>query len=187
MEREIMSHLLEREQAVLVIVDLQERLAQTMKHKDRVASNTAVLVKAAQRLEVPVLVTVQYRKGLGELVDKVAEVAGEVPTYEKLSFDACGQPEFLAGLESTGRRQVLLTGMECHVCVLQSAASLLEQGYAVHVVADAVCSRIKENWRNGLERMHGFGAQITNTESALFELLRTAENPAFRDLSRLIR
>lgn len=179
--------LLKRNQAVLVVVDIQERLANAMARREEVVRNTAILAQAARRLGVPILSTVQYTKGLGPMVAELDEPLSGITPYEKLSFDCCGAPEFLAALAATGSRQVLLTGMETHVCVLQTAASLLAAGYQVHVPMDAVCSRTDENKLNGLERLRRGGAEITNTESALFEMLGAAGTPEFKELSKLIR
>lgn len=165
----------------LVVIDIQERLAAVMPARDAVVRNTGILVQAAARLGVPVVVTEQYPKGLGATV---SELAAGLPTtavrIEKTSFSACGSLPLTA-------RQVVIAGMEAHVCVLQTALELAAAGREVFVVADAVCSRAGANSANALARMQTAGVIITNTESVVFEWLRDANNQHFRDLSKLIR
>lgn len=179
--------LLRADRTILIVVDIQERLANVMDRKDEVVKNTNVLLTAAKRLEVPTIITTQYEKGLGPVVEGLQESIDGLVKYEKMTFDCCGDADFSSALEDIRRDQVLLVGMEAHVCVLQTAVSLREKSYKVHVPQDAVCSRTEANWRNGLERMRPHGVEITNTESALFELLMKAGTPEFKELSKLIR
>ena len=170
----------------LVVIDIQERLAAAMPEKPRQQTihHTALLAEAAAELGVPVVRTEQYPKGLGGMVTELQAVAGN--TVEKTCFScfaAAGFPSALDGM----RRQIVLTGMETHVCVLQTAMEMHQAGYQVFVVEDGVCSRHKRHHRNALARMRQAGVIITNVESVLFEWLRDAAHPAFKRLSRLIR
>jgi nicotinamidase-related amidase len=165
----------------LVVVDIQERLAAAMPSRDAVLRAAGILLEAASRLDIPVLVSEQYPKGLGPTV---AELSGRLPEgavrIEKTSFSACGALPLV-------RPQVVLAGMEAHVCVLQTALELAAAGREVFVVADAVCSRTEANCSNALARMQAAGIVVTNTESVLFEWLRDAAHEQFRAISKLIR
>ncbi|MFN7996757.1 MAG: isochorismatase family protein [Bryobacteraceae bacterium] len=167
--------------STLVVIDVQERLAAVMPARERVVRATGILLEAAARLHIPVLVTEQYSKGLGatvpELADKLPEGSIRI---EKTTFSGC------AALPLT-HPQVILAGMEAHVCVLQTAIELAVQGREVFVVADAVCSRTEANYSNALARLREAGVIITNTESVIFEWLRDAGHEQFRALSKLIR
>jgi nicotinamidase-related amidase len=165
----------------LVVIDLQERLAAAMPARDSVVRATVLLLEAAARLNLPVKVTEQYPKGLGPTVSDVAAKIPEGSTrIEKTCFSAAAALEL-------ARPQVVLAGMEAHVCVLQTAFELAAGGREVFVVADAVCSRTESNYSNALARMQAAGVVITNSESVIFEWLRDASHEQFRTLSRLIR
>lgn len=167
--------------SALVVIDIQERLAAVMPAREAVVRATGILLEAAARLDVPVLLTEQYPKGLGSTVPEVAcKLPGGSPRMEKTCFSAC------AALPLT-RPQVVLAGMEAHVCVLQTALELAAAGREVFVVADAVCSRTEANSSNALARLRAAGVTITNTESVVFEWLRDASHEHFRALSKLIR
>ena len=173
----------------LVLIDIQARLAEAMPPELRAhaIANSATLAKAARELGIPVTVTRQYPKGLGELVPELASALPEDQSMiDKTSFSCCGTDPFLAALEGE-RRQVVIAGMETHVCVLQTAHDLLERGYQVFVVEDAVCSRRELNHHNALARLRQAGAIVSNTESVLFEWLRDARHEQFKTLSQLIK
>jgi nicotinamidase-related amidase len=178
---------LTRDGAVLVIIDVQERLAAVMERRAQVVSNCLHLLEAARLMDVPVVVTEQYPKGLGFTV---AELRDAVPSYrpvEKLTFSSCDEPAFMAAVEGSGRKTVLLAGMEAHICVLQTCLGLLDRGYYVHLVRDAVCSRAEENALTGVEFMRDAGAVITSTEAALFQLLGRAGTEEFRAISKRVK
>ncbi len=179
--------LLRREDTVLVVVDVQERLLPAMDHSEEVLNRCVRLVQAAKLLQIPVLVTEQYPKGLGPTVPALKDALGGIAPVEKLSFSCTGADAFLDKLEELDHDQVLLCGIETHVCVLQTALDLLDQGIQVHVAEDAVSSRAPENRANALERMRREGVVISNTESALFEWLRVAGSEEFKAISRLVR
>lgn len=180
--------LIRAEESVLVVVDVQARLLPAIHESDRVLRNAGILLKGAGALSVPVILTEQYAKGLGETVEAVrAGLPEGTPTIEKITFACTGEPTFVAALERLGRRRVVLCGTEAHVCVLQTALGLLQLGYTVHLVADAVSSRTPANHAAGVERMRAAGASIVTTEMVLFEWLERAGTPVFKTVSALIR
>ncbi len=181
---------LAREKTALVVIDVQERLFPAMDsdHREEVMRNIKVLAAAARRLQLPTVVTEQYPKGLGHTLQELREAlpAGVEP-LEKVAFSCWGVESVRARLTATGARQLLLGGIEAHVCVLMSALDLLAEGYGVHVVADAVTSRTQANWRLAMAQLRQAGAVVTTTETVLFQLLRQADTDDFRELARLIR
>lgn len=180
---------LERDKAVLVVIDVQEKLCVAMDEKvlRKLTKNIGILLESAAELNVPVLVTEQYVKGLGATLPELKEKAAEAPCYEKMSFSCCGSSEFVEKLKATGRTQVIITGMETHVCVLQTVIELRDAGFEVHVVKDAVMSRSKQNWQTAVDTMTLTGAVPTCTESAMFQLLKLAGTEEFKKLSKLVR
>jgi nicotinamidase-related amidase len=176
-----------RTQAGLLVVDFQERLLPAMVEKEQVLQNAVRLVHAAALLSVPVFVTEQYPKGLGPTVRDLIQAVSGVPPIEKVSFSAWGAPEFPEALQAKGIREVVLCGMEAHVCVAQTCLDLLDAGLRPFVVADAVSSRTIENRRIGLERMRDAGAILVSTEMILFELLERAGTEEFKQVQRLIK
>lgn len=174
--------------AVLVLIDIQQKLVSAMPKVvcERVIKEVSILLTASNVMEIPVLVTEQYPKGLGVTLPFLTDQIATCEAIEKTSFSCTNVPAFMTALEQTGRRQVILTGMETHICVLQTALSLKQQGYDVFVVEDAVSSRAKSHQTNGLERMRNAGIHIINLESVLFELLGDATHPQFKTLAKLI-
>ncbi|MFO7954270.1 isochorismatase family protein [Thioalkalivibrio sp.] len=178
----------ERERSRLVLIDLQERLLAAMPKDARaeVECNTARLIEAARQLGIPIEVSRQYPTGLGEVAAPLQQaLEGSGTVTDKTAFSCCAEDTLRARL--TGGDQIILTGAETHICVTQTALELLEAGVTVFVVEDGVCSREAGRKRNGLERLRAAGAIITNHESVLFEWLRDAADPQFRQLSQLIR
>lgn len=173
-------------EAVLMVIDIQERLLPVMSYGERVIKKTNILAEIAVRLKIPIAVTEQYPKGLGRTVEAVADNLKSAAYWQKLTFSAC-IPEVNAHLENLCRREIIVAGMETHVCVFQTVRALIENGYKVFVPADAVCSRTKENYRSGLALMHDMGAVVTNTESVFFDLMKTAGTSEFKELSKLIK
>jgi nicotinamidase-related amidase len=179
-----------RERSAFVVCDVQERLFPAMDadHREEVMRNLKVLATSARRLGVPMLLTEMYPKGLGHTLQELRDTLGPgVEPTEKVTFSCCAADAFRARLEATGARQVVLTGIESHVCVLISALDLIALGYTVQVVADAVTSRTQANWRIAMDQLRQAGAVVTATESVLFQLLRQADTDEFRELARLIR
>lgn len=179
---------LDKDQAALVIIDVQEKLCRAMDEKvlERLTGNINVLQETADTLSIPVIVTEQYVKGLGETLPAIREKLS-APALEKMTFSCCGDSAFLDKVRGLKRRQIIVVGMETHVCVLQTVLELLDADYHVHLVRDAVMSRRKENWFVGLDGAKAAGAVITSTETALFQLLRVAGTEEFKKLSKLVR
>ena len=178
---------IDKEDTVLLIVDIQEKLAAVMKERDKVVRNNLHLVELAKMIHMPVMVTEQYSKGLGATVPEIREALPFYRPVEKMTFDCCGQPSFLEELKEHNKRSVVLTGMETHICVLQTCIGLLKGGINVHVVQDAICSRTKENWKIGMEFMREAGGVVTCTETVMFQLLKVAGTEEFKAMSRRIK
>ncbi|WP_442499192.1 hydrolase [Methylobacter sp. sgz302048] len=184
------SNLLLAENSLLIVVDLQPRLSAAMPGPDAelMTVNAGKLVEAAGLLDIPVLVTEQYPKGLGPTAASVIEKLPETAqVFEKTGFSCCAAEGFTQALQDSRRKQIILVGQETHVCVLQTALELLHEGYQVHVAMDAVCSRKSEHKHYALQRMQHQGAIITNYESVLFEWLRDSTHPYFKHLSGFLR
>jgi nicotinamidase-related amidase len=177
------SGLLERDRAALVVVDVQEAFRKAVDGFDEVVRQTAILVRGARILGLPVIVTEQYPQGLGETVAEVAEHLGGEARLPKVVFSACRADGFDLG----GRDQALVCGIETHVCVHQTVHDLIDAGVEVHVAADAVSSRTPRNRELGLERMERSGATVTSVEMALLELVGRAGTEEFKDVQRLIK
>jgi nicotinamidase-related amidase len=178
---------LDRSRATLAVVDVQEAFRSVVLNFESVAANIAVLVQAARTLELPILVTEQYPKGLGHTVPEVAEHLDGIEPIEKIAFSAVAAADFSGALRDSRRDQVLLSGIESHVCVNQTAEDLLAHDLEVHVVRDAVSSRTEENRELGLHKMERSGAILTSVETALFELLKEAGTPEFKQIQALIK
>lgn len=183
---------LSRDRAALLIIDIQERLAAAMPEATRhtVIRHTNVLVEAAKRFGLPIVVSRQYPQGLGNTVGAIEDGlrdASGVHRFDKTIFSAAACDEFAALAPKLKRDQWIVTGMEAHVCVYQSARGLVERGYQAHVVADAVSSRTEENWQIGLNLAERAGGIVTSTEVVVFDLLGKAGTDDFKTLSKLIK
>jgi nicotinamidase-related amidase len=177
---------LRRDEAVLLVVDIQERLVPAMFEAERIIKNCTTLIHSAHRLNLPIIVTVQNPSRLGDTIAPLATVLGEFTPIEKMRFSACTD-ETVAALSATGRKSVILCGLETHVCVLQTALDLIEQGFAVFVPANAVSSRYDNDRNAGLARMHSAGAIPCTTEMLVFELLQEAGTADFKALLPYIK
>jgi len=180
----------DKDNSVLVVVDMQTKLAVAMPEAEREATvrNVRVLLQAASSLGIPVLATEQYPKGLGTTLPEVREMfPDDLKPVEKTCFDCTSSLAFLEDFMETGRKQAVLVGMEAHICILQTAMGLLDHGLQVFVPGDGVCSRSLNHKRNALNRMINNGVQISNVESVLFEWLEDASHQHFKNLSELIR
>ena len=175
-----------REDALLLIVDVQERLLPAMFEAERVVRNCALLARAARLLGLPVVVTEQYPEKLGATAPMVADALGTVAPISKMLFSAC-TAETMEQVRDSGRTTVLLCGLETHVCVMQTALDLIENGFIVFVPDNAVSSRYESDKTAGLQRMHHAGVVPASTESAVFELLRQAGTPEFKALLPFIK
>ncbi len=179
--------LISRDKSCLLVVDVQARLAPAMAAERMVVDNTRLLLKAAGRLDVPVLVSEQYRRGLGPTVEAVAEFVPDGAVVEKMHFSCMNDAGFAGQFRQTGRPMAVVAGIEAHVCVLQTVEQLLESGNAVFVVADATSSRTPANHAAALERMRHAGARVVTTEMVVFEWLEKAGTPEFKELSALVK
>lgn len=177
---------LRADNAVLVVVDMQEPFLRHLFERERVLHNVCTLLEGAKVLGVPVLATTQYRERMGGLVPEVQERLYGAPVLDKMAFSCWGHP-FQEELRRIHRRQILLCGVEAHICVGQTARDVIAAGYAVHLVEEAVSSRAESNARLGLEKMRLSGVVPESVESALYELLGRAGTPAFREILKLIR
>ncbi len=181
--------LLDRQNSVLVVIDIQERLLGAMPEQPRkqLLKNTGILIEAAGELDIPVLHTEQYPKGLGKTDTRLQAALPDRTAHEKTCFSCQQAKSFAEALAGLKHRQVVLTGMESHVCVLQTAIELRQAGYTVFAVEDAMASRRHSHHKNALQRLPQNDVDISNVESVLFEWLRDASHPAFKMLSALIR
>lgn len=181
-------YMLQPERCALVIVDVQERLVKAMNEKvlAGLTENIERLQEVAALFELPVVTTEQYPKGLGHTVERLKE-RGLGECIEKVSFSCCGEDSFVKRLAELDVESVLLTGMESHVCVYQTALDLLSRGYKVHLIKDAVCSRKKLDYQTALTNMAAAGAVVSTTEMVLFQLVRGADAPQFKAVSKLVK
>ena len=179
---------LDGEKAVLVVIDVQEKLAPAMDTElyAQLLEHANLLIEGFKALNLPVIATEQYSKGLGHTVAGL-EQAAEQYRVEKMAFSCCGEETFLTALAATGAKQVVIVGMETHVCVFQTVLDLLERGYIVHLVRDAVSSRFKSDYENAISTAARAGAVITTTETALFQLVKVAGGDGFKAISKLVR
>ncbi len=192
-----MSHLAavsRREDALLVVVDIQQRLAAAMERRDSVAASAVRLIKTAALVGVPVIVTRQYPEGLGETDPTVARVLDAVEAdghsvmrADKLAFDCFADTAFTELVSTSGRTQLILTGMETHICIAQTALHGLRSGLEVQIAADACCSRDSEAHAAALDRMRAAGAAISWSESVMYELVGAAGTDEFRSLLRIVK
>lgn len=179
--------MLDSKDTAIVVVDVQGKLARLMHNSEAFIHNIRVVLQAGQVLGLPILWAEQVPEKLGPTVPEIAELLIDYQAVRKTSFSCGGNAEFNKALSATGRSQILLLGIEAHVCVYQTAIDLLDQGKGVHVVADAVAARAPENKEIGLRRMCAVGAVLTSTEMCLFELLKAAEGDEFKHITRLLK
>lgn len=181
---EIARRPLDGDRCVLVVVDIQEKLLPPIFEKERLVRNSQLLIRLARILDVPIVATTQYAKGLGKTVPEIASLLPESDAIDKLEFSCFGSDAFCSQLKRLpgNRNTVLLCGMESHICVTQTALGALREGYLVHVASDAVSSRTEWNWKIGLDRMRAADAVISSTEMMIYELLRRSGGEAFKEL-----
>jgi nicotinamidase-related amidase len=179
--------MLRQTDTVLILVDIQEKLIRVAYESDVLLENIRKMVKGARSLGIPILFTEQYPEGLGPTVPEIRELLADQPPISKLAFSCCREPRFMPVLAGLQRQNILLAGIETHVCVYQTARDLLAADFQVHVLSDAVSSRTLPNRLLGLEAMKGAGAVLSGVEMALFELLEIAQGPTFKEISRLVR
>ncbi|HMC31906.1 MAG TPA: isochorismatase family protein [Candidatus Angelobacter sp.] len=176
------------EECALAVIDIQEKLLPPIFEKERLVRNAQLLVRLAEILSLPIIVSTQYAKGLGPTVEEISSLLPEVKAVDKLEFGCFGNGEYcstVAGLAN--RNTLLLCGMESHICVMQTALGALSQGLNVHVAADAVSSRTELNWKIGLNRMHAAGTVVSSTEMMIYELLGKSGTPAFKEMLKHLK
>jgi isochorismate hydrolase len=195
---------LKPEDCALAVIDIQEKLLPPIFEKERLVRNAQLLVRLADILSLPIIVSTQYEKGLGKTIDEIGSLLPQVKTVDKLEFGCFGNGEYcstVAGLlpqpaqerrglgapVAANRNTLLLCGMESHICVMQTALGALNQGLNVHVAADAVSSRTELNWTIGLSRMQAAGAVISSTEMMIYELLGKSGTPAFKEMLKHLK
>lgn len=183
------AQLLESESTGLVIVDMQAKLMPAMLAPAATLANARILLSLADLFRIPVILTAQYIKGLGPIVPEILDAAPGVAPFEKNSFGCFGETEFLDHLRKLAprARSLVIAGVESHICVMQTALGALQAGYLVHVASDAVCSRTRENWQIGLDRMEHAGAVISSTEMVVYELLGKSGSEEFKAMLPLLK
>ncbi len=178
---------LSQENSLLLVIDVQERLVASLE-KDAIVNRSKIMVQAANILDIPTIVTEQYPKGLGNTVSAVSESFGEnVKLIEKKAFSVLKEEGFLDLLKSYGKKQIIIGGIETHICVHQTVADLLQEGFEVYVAKDMCASRRKNEFKQGIELMKQNGAKITCVEIVLFEWLKTSKHPQFKEIQALIK
>lgn len=180
------SGLLQKENTALIVIDVQERLMPVIHYSEQIFANVNRLIKGAEVLHIPLLVTEQYPKGLGNTCKEI-ELPENTDTIEKMCFSCMQSDEVLQQLKQLNLRSLILCGVESHICVFKTALEALEKGFEVHVVADAVSSRTPENKAIALERLRQSGVFIVSTEMVLFQLLDEAGTDTFKAISKIIK
>lgn len=181
------ARVLDCKQSMLLIVDVQESFRKQLKDLDNLTRNITILAEAAKILKVPVVLTEQYPQGLGKTIAEISACLGEHKYFEKTAFSCCQAAGFSDMMESLGREQIIICGIEAHVCVSQTAHELLSGGYTVHVVADAIASRAPRNRDIAWEKMIASGAVPSCVEMALFEMLGGSGSEQFKAVQRLVK
>jgi len=181
------SNLLNREDTALLIIDIQENLWNAMYNRDEIEKNARTLVELATKIEIPIILTAQYKKGIGPAIKSLNERLIDVEEIEKLSFNCFDVEPFRDRLFSVDRKTLLIAGIEAHICVLQTALAAVEHEFRVHIVADATGSRTEKNHKIGIERMRDAGCVITSAETAAFEFIKEAGTPLFKDMLKIIK
>ena len=179
--------MLNTENTVLIIVDVQGKLAHLMRQKNILFDNLQRLIKGMQILGIPIIWLEHCPEALGPTIPEVANLLSDIKPISKHSFSCCGSDEFMQKIKKLNRQQVLIAGIETHICIYQTAMDLLDLQYEIQIVADAVSSRTRENFKIGLEKIKDLGAALTSTETALFELLKEASGKRFREILKIVK
>ena len=182
-----MIRLLDKEKTGLLIVDVQERLMPVMVGRQSVIDNIVKIIHLARLYKLPVILTEQYPKWLGSTLPEIAHSVPAFDPIKKMHFNCCEDDTFNERLESVGLKNIIVTGVEAHICIFQTCVSILDRGYTVHVPQDAVDSRTEDNLCVGLELMKKAGAVITSTETVIYQILKRAGTDEFKKMLKLIR
>ncbi|MCK5014493.1 MAG: hydrolase [Candidatus Omnitrophica bacterium] len=175
------------ENAVLLIIDVQGKLARLMHKKDELIQHIAGLIRVAYFLNIPIIITEQAPDKIGKTIPEITELLNGQKPVTKNSFSCCGQEQFVRDLKALDREQVIITGIEAHVCVYQTVRDLMDSQYEVQIVGDAISSRTEANKDFALERIRALGGDVTSTEMIVCELLRSSEHEKFREVINLIK
>jgi len=173
--------------SALLIVDIQERLADLMESKAQLTKNVSILIQASEQLNIPIIYTEQVPEKIGKTISAIAQYLEKYRVIEKRCFSCYGEGTFVERLEAVSRKQIVITGIETHVCIYQTVCDLMDKNYEVQVIEDAVSSRSIANKKAALKKIEKKGAEITTTEMIIFEWLKTAEHEKFHEISKLIR
>lgn len=180
--------ILRPEDCALAVIDIQEKLLAAIFEKERLVRNAQLLVRLADILSLPIIVSTQYEKGLGKTIDEISMMLPTMKPVDKLEFGCFGNSDYCSAVgKLENRNTLLLCGMESHICVMQTALGALNQGLNIHVAADAVSSRTETNWKIGLNRMQAAGAVISSTEMMIYELLGKSGTPAFKEMLKHLK
>ena len=174
-------------ESVALVVDIQEKLFPHIDNHNKLQTNCEILLSGLNVLDIPIVVTEQYPKGLGPTIKSISSLITDFNPIEKLSFSCCGEKKFLESLHEYGKRNVIIFGIETHVCVLQTVMDLIERGYHPVVIEDCVSSRKSSDRETALKRMAREGVIITTYESILFELCEVAGTEQFKKISKLVK
>lgn len=178
---------IKKEETIAVIVDVQERLFPVIHNHDQLSKNIQILIEGLKILEIPIKVTEQYKKGLGETIPEIESLIKAFPHSEKVAFSCCDEPSFMKLINTSETKTIVLAGIESHICVMQTAIDLLGKGYRPVVIEDCVASRNPENKRIAINRLLQSGITVTSYESLLFELCRFSGTDAFKAISKLVK
>jgi nicotinamidase-related amidase len=179
--------MLQEENSLLVVIDIQGTLARISADCELLFESARKLIQGAKVFHLPIIVTEQIPEKLGPTIPEVDELLAGIEKIPKETFSCCENNAFMEAFDKANRKQILLCGIESHICVYQTAMDLLCRGYEVHVVADAVSSRTAQNREIGISKMVHAGAHLTSTETVLFELLKTAESKKFKDIFKIVK
>ncbi len=171
----------------MIIVDVQEKLLPYVMNNEKVTENIRMLIKFVHILDIPVILTEHYPKGLGTTVPEIKEALSKYEPKEKVIFSCYGSLDFKEKLKELGVKTLMIAGIESHICVQQTTLDALNSGLDVHVISDAISSRTKQNLEIGIEKMRQFGAVISSTEMAMYEIMERADTKEFKEVLKLVK
>ena len=180
-------NILDSSKSLLVVIDIQDPLLKVIHEGDRMVANSIKLIETAKIFDIPILVPLQYATRLGDVTQPIADAVGFEKRYDKMTFSCFGSADFETALKEAQRTQVILCGIEAHVCVNQTAHDLLARGYNVHIAKDATSSRKESDWETGIEKMRDSGCVICSTEMAIFELVKDSSRPEFKRILPIVK
>ncbi len=176
-----------QEDTLFLIIDIQDKLINSTFNKEVILKKTEILSKAASILDIPVIITEQYPKGLGETINLIKNNCQKAMFFEKTNFNAYSDEALVNAIKNSNKKQIVLFGIETHICVMQTALNLIEDGYAVAIIKDACGSRTSIEYDNGLQYLKSSGIKIKTTEMLIFELLKSSKHPKFKEIQNLIK